>query len=61
MNEIINKLNTYFHNFLGLLPRLAMAVLILVIGILISNFVANTFRKKIKLKSEDPLMSKFLA
>ncbi len=61
MDEIINKLNTYFHHFLGLLPRLVMAVLILVIGILISNFIATTFRKRIKVKSEDPLMSKFLA
>lgn len=61
MDEIINKLNTYFHNFLGLLPRLAIAILILVIGILISNFLATTFRKKIRARSDDPLMSKFLA
>lgn len=60
MDEIINKLNTYFHNFLGLLPRLAVAVLILVSGILLSNFLANVFRKKIRARSDDPLMSKFL-
>ena len=61
MNEILNRLNIYYHTFLKMLPRIGLAVLILVIGILVANWVTSVIKGRIKQKSHDPLMSNFLA
>ncbi len=60
MNDILNKLNAYYHTFLRILPRLALAILILVVGILLANWISGLITKRIKRKSHDPLMSGFL-
>lgn len=61
MKEILSRLNTYYHIFLKMLPRLGLALLILIIGILVANWVTSVIRGQIKQKSHDPLMSNFLA
>ncbi len=61
MEEVINKLSSYYHIFLKLLPRLALAIFVLVIGILLANWISNLIKEKIRKKSHDPLMSGFLS
>lgn len=60
MNEILARLNDYYHLFLKMLPRIGMAIVVLIIGILAANWVTGIIRKGIKKKSHDPLMSGFL-
>lgn len=61
MNEIIKKLETYYTAFLKSIPRIGLAILILIIGILIANWLTSFFQKKLNKKSHDPLMSRFLS
>ena len=61
MNEIVARLSAYWIHFLRILPRVGLAILILVAGILISNWLTNLIRKRIKKQSHDPLMSGFLS
>lgn len=61
MDEILNRLDVYYHNFLKSLPRIVLAILIVVIGILVAGWITSLFQKKIRQKSKDPLMSIFLA
>lgn len=60
MEDILERLSKYYHSFLKLLPRLAMAILVLIIGIIVANWLSSVIRKKIRGKSHDPLMSGFL-
>ena len=61
MNEVITKLDNYYHDLLELLPRLAMAILIFVIGILIANWISDRLKKRIQSKARDKLLGGFLA
>jgi small-conductance mechanosensitive channel len=60
MNEILRNLNIYYHKFLAVLPRLGLAVLIFIIGLLIINIAAKYIKERIKTNAHDPLMSGFL-
>ncbi len=61
MNEILKRLEVYYHGFLKSLPRVALAILIVIIGILVAGWVTSLFQKQIRRKSHDQLMSNFLA
>ncbi len=61
MNDILARLNTYYHAFLKMLPRLGLAILILIVGIIISNWLTSFIKNRIRSKSHDALMSGFLA
>jgi small-conductance mechanosensitive channel len=50
-----------YNSFLKIMPRISVAVLILVIGIFIAGWLTSIFKKRIKGKSHDPLMIAFLA
>ncbi len=61
MNEILKRLETYYHSFLKSVPRIGLAILIVVIGIIVATWLTSIFQKQIKRRSYDPLMSNFLA
>ena len=61
MNEILNRMEVYYHAFLKSVPRIGLAIVIVVIGILLAGWVTSILQKKIKQKSHDQLMSNFLA
>ncbi len=49
-----------FNSFVDQLPGIAMAVLIIVLGVLIGSWLGRFARTRISNKTADPLMSKFL-
>ncbi|SDX35871.1 mechanosensitive ion channel family protein [Aequorivita viscosa] len=60
--EIIEQsLNLYYHRFLQILPRIALAVLVIILGVLLAQLLTNIYKRRFQQKSEDPLMAKFLA
>lgn len=61
MNEILNRIEVYYHAFLKSVPRIGLGIVIVVIGILLAGWVTSILQKKIKQKSHDQLMSNFLA
>ncbi len=58
---IQNSLETYYDEFLKVLPRVALAILVIILGVLLAQLLTNFYKKQFQKKSEDPLMSRFLA
>ncbi|MDQ2862374.1 MAG: mechanosensitive ion channel family protein [Bacteroidota bacterium] len=61
MNDVLSRLNLYYHELMKMLPRIGLAIIVMVAGILIANWITSLVRKKISSKSHDQLMSAFLA
>lgn len=60
--EIIEQsINLYYHRFLQILPRIALAVLVIILGVLLAQLLTSFYKRRFQQKSEDPLMAKFLA
>jgi len=61
MNEIIKRLEVYYYAFLKAIPRIGLAIAIVIIGILLTGWLKSLFKRKLKERSHDQLMSNFLA
>lgn len=51
----------YYANLIEVLPKIALSILVIIIGVLIAKSITNFYKKKILKKAEDPLMARFLA
>lgn len=64
-NEFIERVKSAFQEnwekLVDSMPEIILAILIVVIGILIANFLTNIFRKTVSRRSKDPLMTNFLS
>ncbi|EDM44538.1 MscS Mechanosensitive ion channel [unidentified eubacterium SCB49] len=58
---ITDSVSYYYESFLNALPRIALAIFIIVAGILLAQLITNFYRKRFLKKSDDPLMARFLA
>src|SRR5690554_3915948 len=59
--EIIEQsINLYYHRFLQILPRIALAVLVIILGVLLAQLLTSFYKRSFEQKSEDQLMAKFL-
>ncbi|WP_121666392.1 mechanosensitive ion channel family protein [Mesonia aquimarina] len=58
---ISEALENYYHNFLEILPKIALAIFIIVAGILIAKSITNFYKRKFLNRAQDPLMTRFLA
>lgn len=61
MEKILERLEVYYNAFLKAIPRIGLAILILIIGIIVAGWITTIIRKRMKEKSGDPLMTGFLA
>jgi small-conductance mechanosensitive channel len=61
MDRVLQRLEAYYNAFLRSLPRIGLAILIVVIGIIIVNWLTGFIKQRIKHQSHDPLMSNFLS
>ncbi len=61
MDEIIKKLHEYYRAFLQSIPRIGLAILIIIIGIIIAGWLTGIFKKRVIKHSQDALMGDFLA
>ncbi|NGX85041.1 mechanosensitive ion channel family protein [Aequorivita sp. KMM 9714] len=55
------SLQQYYEEFLKILPRIALAILVIILGVLLAQMLTSFYKRRFQQKSEDPLMSKFLA
>lgn len=58
---IESSLERYYENFLVVLPRIALGILVVILGILLAQLLTNFYKRRFQQKSEDPLMARFLA
>lgn len=60
LDRLTASILKYWFSFIALLPRLVLAVAIVVAGVFIAGWISGVFKKRIASKSHDPLMGKFL-
>ncbi len=60
VTEFSNATQHYWDSFIIALPKLITAIIIIVIGILISNLISGFIQKRLVRTSKDPLTAKFL-
>lgn len=61
MDKILSRLIVYYNAFLKAIPRIALAILILIIGIIIAGWITSVIRNLLQKRAHDPQMSSFLA
>ncbi len=61
MKEIIAKLHEYYKAFLDAVPRIGLAILIVIVGMIIASWLTGLFKKRITRHSHDALMGDFLS
>ncbi|GGF22116.1 mechanosensitive ion channel family protein [Echinicola rosea] len=60
LQTIINSLQESWRNFLESIPSIILGILIITIGYIIARRIGEATRSRIRKRSSDPLMSKFL-
>ncbi|WP_299667218.1 mechanosensitive ion channel domain-containing protein [uncultured Polaribacter sp.] len=58
---IVNSIEMYYDKLLVSLPRIALAIFVIVAGVLIARLITNIYKRRILKEAEDPLMARFLA
>jgi len=58
---IKSSLERYYESFLVVLPRIALGILVIILGVLLAQLLTNFYKRRFQQKSEDPLMARFLA
>ena len=60
IEHLSTSVTKYWIAFIEVLPRLGLAVIIVIIGVLAAGWISGLFRKRIADKAHDPLMGRFL-
>lgn len=58
--QITRVLENYYDHFIEILPRLGLGILVVVVGFLIAGFIGRFATRRVKARTKDPLMSRFL-
>ncbi len=60
-DKFLESAIAYYQEFIGLLPKIGIGILIVILGSLIAKLISSFYLKRIKRKTTDPLMARFLA
>lgn len=60
LKEFSEAIQRYWNSFIFSLPKLITAIVIIILGVLISNFITSIIQTKLVKKSKDPLTARFL-
>jgi small-conductance mechanosensitive channel len=58
--EITSALSAYYERFIEILPRLVLGIIIIILGFLIAGYIGRFATRRLRVRTNDPLMSKFL-
>lgn len=58
--EVTQPFINFYNDFIEQLPGIAIGIIIVILGFLIATWIGNFSRKKLSLRTDDPLMSRFL-
>ena len=59
--KIQESLSNYYDYIIEVIPRIALGIFIVVVGVLIAQLITNFYRNKFLKKANDALMARFLA
>lgn len=60
LDKLLVILDGYWEAFLAFLPRLALAIVVIIIGNMIARWLSRFFNRRLTRKAHDPLMGRFL-
>jgi small conductance mechanosensitive channel len=60
LRHLSESVQKYWYGFIGMLPRLGLALVVVIGGILLAGWISGLFRRRIASKAHDPLMGRFL-
>ena len=60
LEHLTASVQKYWFAFVGMLPRLGLALIVVVGGIFLAGWISGLFKRRIANKSHDPLMGRFL-
>jgi small-conductance mechanosensitive channel len=58
---IVDSIEKYYDKLLVSLPRIALAIFVIIAGVLIAQLITNIYKRRILKEADDPLMARFLA
>jgi small conductance mechanosensitive channel len=59
--SISDSVEQYYDQIIIAIPRIALGIFIVVVGVLIAQMVASFYRRRVLKRADDPLMVRFLA
>lgn len=59
--DILQNLQTYYDDFVALLPKLGLAIIVFVALLIASNWAQGFSRKRLSARMDDPLLARFIA
>ncbi|MGY3054680.1 small conductance mechanosensitive channel [Pedobacter sp. UYEF25] len=60
-NTLLKSIEVSYKNFVAQLPDILLGILVIAVGIFLSKKLSQLFRKTIRNKTEDPIMTNFLS
>lgn len=60
LNDLNRVLSTYWQQFLYVLPKLALALVLLIVAIFVANRLSGLLGSRLRRRSHDPLLADFL-
>lgn len=60
VNDILDQMQSYYFEFISILPKLVLAVIVFSILFLVANRSRDLVQKKLSQRMDDPLLAKFL-
>lgn len=58
--DITDSFTRFYHNLIEQAPGIAIGLLIIILGVLLGTFIGRFATRRISVRTEDPLMSRFL-
>jgi len=58
--DLKTALINYWNELIYQLPKIIIAILIIIVGYLLSNYISRLFKRAVSRRSQDPLMTNFL-
>ncbi|APQ17284.1 mechanosensitive ion channel family protein [Maribacter hydrothermalis] len=57
---VTESISSFYNQVIHQLPGIGLGILIIVFGLLVGSFIGNVVKKRLSVKTKDPLMSTFL-
>ncbi len=61
LQDTLENLRSYYDDMVALLPKLALALLVLIALLFIANFIQNFSKDRLSRRMDDPLLARFIA
>lgn len=61
LDDLAKNIQTYYHSFVALLPKLGLAIIVFTVLLLAARFIRNFSQNRLNSKMDDGLLARFIA